>query len=293
MGIIPSCRRVIIMYNGFWGWYFKCQSDSHTLAVIPAVHSEKNKKSCSIQLITNSYSQNICFPYAAYRKGKDCVEIADNRFGKHGIWLNLHTLELTATGSVSFENITPIKYDIMGPFAFVPFMECRHSVMSMMHDVTGEININGKPYVFRKASGYWEGDRGRSFPKEYIWTQCNFEKGSIMLSVADIPIGRRRFTGVIGVVLLNGKEYRIATYLGAKTLRIYNGEVIVRQGDMYLRVKCLENTAHPLCAPQTGAMNRTIHENPSCRVYYKFEQNDTTHFEFEATNAAFEYEYPY
>ena len=114
-----------------------------------------------------------------------------------------------------------------------------------------------------------------------------------MLSVADIPIGNLHFTGIIGVVLLSGKEYRIATYLGAKALRIYNGEVIVRQGDMYLRVKCLEKTAHPLCAPQTGAMNRTIHENPSCRVYYKFEQNDTVHFEFEAANAAFEYEYPY
>lgn len=269
------------MRNGFWGWYFKCQSDNQTLAVIPAIHSEKNKKSCSIQLITDQFSQNVSFTYS------QC------RIGKEGISLNISTPMLTAVGSVSFENITPIKYDIMGPFAYVPFMECRHGVMSMMHDVTGEMNINGTPYVFSKASGYWEGDRGRSFPKKYAWTQCNYENGSLMLSVADIPIGSLHFTGIIGVVLLNGKEYRFATYLGAKVLRIYNGEVIVRQGDMYLWVKCLENTAHPLCAPNTGAMNRTIHESPSCRVYYRFERNNTTHFEFEVTNAAFEYEYPY
>ena len=55
-----------------------------------------------------------------------------------------------------------------------------------------------------------------------------------MLSIADIPFGAFRFTGVIGVVLLNGKKYRIATYLGATAVKITPEEIIVRQGNYIL-----------------------------------------------------------
>ena len=82
--------------------------------------------------------------------------------------------------------------------------------------------INGQKYYFRNAWGYWEGDCGRSFPKEYVWTQCFFNDGALMLSVADIPMAGIRFTGIIGVVLWRGKEYRIATYLGAKVVKRQN-----------------------------------------------------------------------
>ena len=39
------------MYGSFYGWYLKCQSDTQTLAVIPAVHNARNKRTCSIQII--------------------------------------------------------------------------------------------------------------------------------------------------------------------------------------------------------------------------------------------------
>lgn len=44
----------------------------------------------------------------------------------------------------------------MGPFALIPFMECRHSVWSMRHFVRGTVIINGEDYVFQNAWGYWE-----------------------------------------------------------------------------------------------------------------------------------------
>ena len=37
----------------FYGWYLKCQSDTQTLAVIPAVHRAGRKSTCSIQIITD------------------------------------------------------------------------------------------------------------------------------------------------------------------------------------------------------------------------------------------------
>lgn len=281
------------MRDYFCGWYFKCQSDKHTLAVIPAFHRSNSKKSCSIQLITDTGAWNIDFPYERFNKQKGIFEIfiGNNYFSSKGINLCINMPSIHAVGSLSFGTLSPIQYDIMGPFRYVPFMECRHSVYSMTHTVNGNLSINGINYNFNNSLGYIEGDRGYSFPKEYIWTQCIFKGGSLMLSVADIPFGLFHFTGIIGVIHLDGKEYRLATYLGAKPVKIENGEIIIRQNDAVLSVKLIEKHTHPLLAPISGAMKRTIHESASCRAAYSFHQKSHTILEFETSNASFEYEY--
>lgn len=281
------------MRDYFCGWYFKCQSDTQTLAVIPAVHKSKEGKSCSVQLITDKGAWNVCFPYADFHKPKNGfhIQVAKNYFGKDGIKLCLNTPDCSAVGSVRFGALSPIQYDIMGPFRYVPFMECRHSVVSMKHAVNGELCINEANYRFQDAVGYIEGDRGYSFPKEYAWTQCSFEGGSLMLSVADIPFGLLHFTGVICAIFWQGKEYRMATYLGAKAIRIENGEIVICQGDMVLSVKLIEKYTHPLLAPVSGIMSRTIHESAACRASYCFQESGHTLFSFETAKASFEYEY--
>lgn len=279
------------MRSYFCGWYFRCQSASQTLAVIPAVHRTERAQSCSIQLITDTASWNVHYPASAFQKNGSAIEIGKNRFCPQGIQLDLQTSDLCAKGSLQFGPYTPIGYDIMGPFRWAPFLECRHSVFSMKHSVTGEVNINGIPYLFTDGAGYLEGDRGRSFPKEYAWTQCSFPEGSLMLSVAEIPVGWLRFTGIISVIYWRGKQYRLATYLGAKLICNQRGEIIVRQGGLRLTVRLLENAPQPLSAPACGAMVRTIHEHAACRAFYRFQARGSTLFEFEASNAAFEYEY--
>ncbi len=281
------------MRDYFCGWYLKCQSDTQTVAVIPAVHIFKNKKSSSIQLITEQGAWQIELPYRDFHKQKQNfhIQAAGNYFGQNGIKLCLHTPECSATGSVRFGAFSPIRYDIMGPFQYLPFMECRHSVLSMKHTVTGDFDINGTHYHFGNGVGYIEGDRGYSFPKEYAWTQCSFNKGSLMLSVADIPFGFFHFTGVIAVIQWQGKEYRLATYLGAKAVKIENGEILIRQNSMVLRVKLIEKHTHPLLAPVSGMMSRTIHESASCCAFYRFEKGTQTLFSFETSKASFEYEY--
>lgn len=281
------------MRDYFCGWYLKCQSDTQTLAVIPAIHISNKTKSSSIQLITEEGAWNIEFPYHDFHKQKQNfhIQAAGNYFGQYGIKLCLHTSDYSATGSVRFGPFSPIRYDIMGPFHYLPFMECQHSVLSMKHTVTGDFYINGTHYHFNNGVGYIEGDRGYSFPKEYAWTQCHFSGGSLMLSVADIPFGLFHFTGVIAVIQWQGKEYRLATYLGAKAVKIENGEIIICQGDMVLRVKLIQKHTHPLFAPVSGRMNRTIHESASCRAFYCFQQGVHTLFSFETSKASFEYEY--
>lgn len=278
------------MFHYFYGWYLKCQSDTQTLALIPAVHSAGNKRTCSIQVITDEDAWTVTYTGDFFRRTKGNIIIGKNRFGKKGIFLAIRTPELTVRGKLDFGPLFPLKYDIMGPFALAPFMECRHSVWSMRHPVRGAVDINGQKYFFQNAWGYWEGDCGRSFPKEYIWTQCCFRGGAVMLSVADIPMAGIHFTGIIGFVLWRGKEYRIATYLGARAVKIEDKAVRVKQGDLELDVRLLEESKRPLKAPVKGDMVRTIHESASCRAFYRFRKRGCTLFAFETDRASFEFE---
>lgn len=111
-----------------------------------------------------------------------------------------------------------------------------------------------------------------------------------MLSVADVPIGDIYFTGIIGVVLWQGKEYRIATYLGARAVLIKNKRIKIIQGNLELDAWLLEENGHPLKAPRTGDMVRTIHESAATRACYRFRKNGRTLFSFETDKASFEYE---
>ena len=282
------------MRDNFCGWYFKCQSDTQTMAVIPAVHTSKSCRSCSLQLITDTGAWSIPLPYAQFHKqGRGLgVQLGENRFSESGFSLRLRAPGFTAKGSLRFGPLSPLRYDIMGPFRYMPFMECRHGIWSMDHTVNGEIQVNGEPYRFQAARGYIEGDRGYSFPRHYAWTHCFFEEGSVSLSAADIPLGPVRFTGVIGVVLWQGREYRLATYLGAKAVRIAEGELVIRQGDYILTARLLEKRPHPLLAPVSGDMRRTIGESAACRASYHFQKGGRTLFYFESPMASFEYEYP-
>ena len=280
------------MKGTFYGWYMKCQSASQTLAVIPAVHQCGKERTCSIQIITDSDAWNVPFPDGMYRRQEKNIWIGKNKFGRNGLSLKINKPGLTVNGMLNFGELSPLRYDIMGPFAIIPFMECRHGVWSMEHTVNGTLRINDQVFRFHNARGYWQGDKGHSFPKQYAWTHCFFNGGSLMLSVADIPFGGLRFTGVICAIQWLGREYRLATYLGARAVHIHDGEVVIQQGRRQLTVRRLEQKGHPLAAPSRGNMSRTIHETASCRAYYQLVDGGQTIFAREVENAAFEYEYP-
>lgn len=275
----------------FKGWYFKCANKTQTVAFIPSVHYYNGKTKTFLQIITDNAAYQLPFPQIKLREKPLFAKLGRSVLSQYGIKLNIRAEKLTAQGVLRFGKLTPISYDIMGPFKYVPFMQCRHSVYSMAHRVDGKITINGQRYKFSNDVGYIEGDRGKSFPKRYVWTQCNFAEGSLMLSAADIPVFGFCITGIICVIMLNGKEYRIATYLGAKLKYIGNNTITVFQGGYQLTARLIKKNAHPLSAPVKGEMNRTIHESASCFAYYRFSFNDKILCEFTSDRASFEFEY--
>ena len=122
-------------------------------------------------------------------------------------------------------------------------------------------------------------------------TTDSFPEGALMLAVADIPLAGFRFRGIIGAVIINGREYRLATYLGAKAARIRNGLVRITQNRLELEAELLERIGKPLKAPAEGHMVRTIRESAACRARYRFRRDGRTLLDFETDRASFEYEY--
>lgn len=106
------------MHGSFYGWYLKCQSDTQTLAVIPAVHKSGGKHACSIQVITDSDAWTAVFPAEGFRRTGKNISIGENRFGEEGIQLAVHTPELNIRGELDFGPLSPLKYDIMVPGLF-------------------------------------------------------------------------------------------------------------------------------------------------------------------------------
>ena len=290
------------MKQYFKGWYFKQHTSDGTVAVIPAIHmDDKGQCSASVQIVTDSGSYWETFPHERFYADKKGIFVAvdKNLFSDRGVLLNIDSGQCSAHGTLHFGKLLPVKYDIMGIFKFMPRMECRHSVFSMAHQVSGTLEVNGKQYRFTDSDGigYIEGDRGCSFPRNYAWTQCYTkipQPCALMLSVADVPLmgTELHFTGVIGAIHWQGREYRLATYLGAKAAKVGDNTLVIRQGKYTLTAELLEKRDFPLHAPVNGDMRRFIRESPACRARYRFEKGDRVLFEFSAENAGFEFEYP-
>ncbi|MCE5236317.1 MAG: tocopherol cyclase family protein [Clostridiaceae bacterium] len=283
--------------NYFEGFYFKQVSGLDTVAVIPALHAEGDgRRFASVQVITDALSGFARIPIEQFEANEKrfAFRVGKCAFSETGIELNLRTHALEASGRLVFGPLTRLKSPIMGPFEHIPFMQCRHRVVSMAHSVYGTLTVNGRRYTFDSAPGYIEGDRGSSFPARYLWTHHASEKDalSLMLSVADIPFGLIPFTGVLCPILWEGKEYRLATYRGARLTVMGSNAVCVKQGAFSFTAELLSENARLLRAPIRGKMERHIRESPSCKVRYTFKKGGATLFDITAPNASFECEYP-
>ncbi len=278
----------------FEGWYFKHQNEGRTIALIPGIScGEDGEKSAFVQVITDDASYNTKIPYSSFHVFPHGILRAGNQlFSRMGVKIDLNTPELRCTGTVRYGQMSPPKSDVMGPFRFVPFLECRHGVISMKHNLQGALEINGKKLNFNGGTGYIEKDWGTSFPNSYLWVQCNrfsLPSCSIMISVADIPMGPTSFWGCIGVIHFHGQEYRLATYHGVQILRCDKTGVVLRQKEYLLRAEFSGQTAQNLLAPRSGAMARRIRESVACHARFQFFQNDKLLFDVQSDEAGLEY----
>lgn len=279
----------------FEGWYFKHQCGGSTVALIAAHHrAQTGIHTASLQVVMPERAYRLDIPIQQFRRQRRpfLVRAGGCVFSMEGCRIDCLLEGRALRGELRYQNLVPPKGDVMGPFRYVPGMQCRHSVFSLSHEVEGSLRWGDRILDFHHGNGYMEGDRGRSFPRRYLWTQCGWQGNSIMLSVADIPFCGGHFTGCICTILLEGREYRLATYYGARILEIGKRSALVRQGELELRVILEKDAAQPLRAPQNGDMTRTIYESAACRVRYMLRRESKTLFDFTGDQASFEAEWP-
>lgn len=261
----------------FEGWYLKHQKGGRMLALIPAYHRDAaGRPSASLQVVTGDRAWAADFPASRFRVAGDkfAVAVGESRFTAFGAELNVAAEGLRLTGVLRYGPFTPLEGDIMGPFRFVPGLQCRHGVLSLAHRLEGAVELNGEVWDFTGGTGYIEKDWGRSFPSSYLWTQCGWPGSCVVAAVADVPLGPGRITGCICAVRHGGREYRLATYRGARVEARESGYLRVRQGGDILEAELLGGTGLDLRAPQRGSMTaRTIRERPAARVRCDFRRD--------------------
>ena len=285
----------------FEGWYFKHQNADTVLAFIPG-HSvdEKGVKHPFLQIIWNENSYSLDFEeedYLVDRKRKRIV-LGSNIFSLTGVMVDIQSEDITIQGMIRYGSLNPINYTIMGPFQWVPFMECRHEIISMSHALRGSLTVNGKVLDFQGEKGYIEGDRGRSFPRDYLWLQCNRfpQEASVMVSIAHIPFIGHSFQGCICVIQYKGREYRFATYLGVKVVCKRETAVILKQGNYTFKIFLTNRNrikktgfSHPLLAPDLGRMVRSIKEEHLLLARFLLYKEEELIFDLTSDHVSFEY----
>ena len=281
----------------FEGWYFKHQIGSQVFSFIISHHREiTGEKYGWIQMITPSasYFKKVGIQtFYENSKGLD-IWIDGISFSLKGIVGKVDFDGCLVSFDVKYEGITPLKEHVMGPFRFMPAMECRHDVYSLTHKLDGFIQIDGVRVDVSGGTGYIEGDKGHSFPKSYFWSQCNFgDNGEhcVVVAVADIPlpVGNLHFQGNLCEVYYKGEHYRLATYHGAKVLMLTPNYLLLQQGKYKLQVSIIRGNGHLLKAPKQGKMSRHITEKPACKGRYTFYEGEKMLFDIVSDAASGEY----
>lgn len=268
----------------FEGWYYKIISkdEKKSFAIIPGIAMDKEaNKQCFIQILDGQKltAKYLKFDVDLFSINSKKLEIIidKNKFEYNKIHLELNDIK----GDITFNEQIPWSNSwyspgIMGPFTFVPFMECYHGILSMDHEIQGELEIFGERIDFSGGRGYMEKDWGRSFPSAYIWMQTNhFSKSgiSLKLSVANIPWLGRSFVGFIAGLYFDKKLIEFTTYNGSGLVKSYADEkiveVILENKKYKLQIQAQRNHATELASPIQGFMDGRISESMTSKVNVK------------------------
>lgn len=280
--------------NYFEGWYFKNVSSDkkNIVAIIPGI-SLTQKPHAFIQYFNGSTRVYKYFKYSLSEfkaSGRDFrITISKSSFSKDECRLDIDQSNDRIKGSLKYSDQrlfpkTIASPGIMGYFSFIPFMQTKHGVVSMDHNIQGSLLVNSQDIDFKNGRGYIEKDWGTSFPDDYLWLQCNNfeEKGiSVLFSVAKIPWIGKYFIGFLGFILLpSGEVIRFATYNRAKIIHLKKEKEVliikikIKNYLISFKVKIQDFTG--LKSPKIGEMVGIIKESLNSEIDLSVIKDDKT-----------------
>jgi tocopherol cyclase len=270
--------------NYFEGWYFKHVSNdlNHVWSFIPGISLTNNDPHAFIQIINGITGNSEYIVYDlddfTWNNKNLYLKIGNTVFTDKYIDLNIQNEKLKVTGRLNYSgNITYpgtiFSPGIMGWYSFVPFMECKHGVVSVNHNVTGSLIIDKNEIDFNNGKGYIEKDWGTSFPEAWLWIQANNfndTESSLHFSVAKIPWLGKFFIGFIAFLYYNKRFCMFSTYNNSVITEINHSsgtiKLILENRTNRLVINVMKSTFGELRAPVSGDMSRRIKESIDSEV---------------------------
>ncbi len=225
---------------------------------------------------------------SAFAKTLFSFSVGPNRFSESGMSVDLPGLkaDFGFRQNVVWPN-KPWSPGAMGPFSFVPGMQCKHGVVSLHHQVTGTLQLGDRPPITLnpQAVGYIEKDWGSSFPLRWTWLQTNHFAGEtepccLLVSAGVVPWVTGAFEGHIAALLWRGRLEVFATYNGSRFQQTASGDDIQlsflkpRPHDSpWLRIETARSRGHgvDLVAPlATGGMAGKVNESLTATARVRF-----------------------
>ena len=296
----------------FEGWYFKHSGGDKegVWSFIPGIALGEGPGSgyAFVQVIEGKNGRSWWFQYPAQEfyaseSGLD-IRIGKSRFTDKGIEFDLSDGKSTIKGAFTYGPFSTMKFPfwspgVMGPFAFVPGMECNHGLVSLDHRVDGQLVVDGQEISIVNGRGYIEKDWGRSMPESWIWAQSNdfpTRGDSVMLSVAKIPWMGSSFKGFLCVIAHGGEKRLFTTYNGSRiaALTISDSEIRceISRGKKgaaeTLSLRVTRSRGGMLRAPVAGLLSRRIAEAVDARLALRYSRGGRPIFEAESSLAGLE-----
>jgi tocopherol cyclase len=271
--------------NYFEGWYFKhiSHDKNSVYAFIPGVSISGKGSHSFIQIINGVTGETHYISYDIndfkWKTDHLWVKVGNSIFTDKYIDINVEDESIRVKGRIGYSSMvkypkTILSPSIMGWYAYIPFMECNHGIVSVNHSLQGNLVINSNKVDFYEGRGYIEKDWGTSFPEAWIWLHSNTfttENASLFVSIAKIPWLGKFFMGFICFLYVDGQFYRFSTYDNSKISYInYHDKVLtveLENRNHLLRVVATHQRSGELKAPSLGEMTRRIKESIDSTVH--------------------------
>ncbi len=270
----------------FEGWYYKLvdATGEHPLALIPGVFRgrDASERHAFVQVLDGARgTAHYCrFPESRFAVEPRALDarVANSRFTSERISLDIQEPDCQLTGELRLGPLTAwpataASPGVMGWYAWAPFMQCYHGVVSLDHALEGTLNYNGRALDFSGGRGYIEKDWGRAFPAAWIWMQTNhFAQTEVCLtaSIAIIPWLWTSFAGFLIGVWQAGKLHRFTTYTGARIERLEVADQHVRwvvsDRKLRLEIDAKRAAGAELLGPSQVAMGVRVAETLSSEI---------------------------
>lgn len=270
----------------FIGWYNKFTlKDNRSCVIIAGFIKDKKKKPFGfIQYFDNQSktSEYQTFPYEQckidYRN--QIVALGSNTISLEYIAVNLKGID----ANFRINNAQPYTFNrlgknILGPLHYIPFVECKHAIMTLSSDFTGSITKGLKTNnVF--GTCYQEKDWGKSFPEKYFWVHANsfdvsnnsfqfaFAKPKWLLLKPTVYIGFLKTAD--GLINLNGIGSSKITFKEQSRNHLI---INLKKGYYEINLTLYSGITTSLIAPQKGKMNKEINESLNSKLILNVKNN--------------------